>query len=443
MKNIYAFYGTVLALPTVLVLTLVARPRPPIAPFPELELKGWRFDVLQYVTAEGMGAHIATNLWVAESWSGYALDMRAQGSLLLTPAVTGPHRTNFTQGSGTLRMWYSPTAWASASVGGTGPGAWATLFELAQTNTVEHPFALAVAIDPFGTNLVAVMNSETGAVTLVQTPIAWSTGQWHQIAFVYDTNTVELFVDDNNDAISFTVPTWPSSSVWNQSAFSLGSGFDGSLLSMGQLDEIHTFGYALSTNYLSWSYQLYSPIAALGPLPDLEGGGQMNGGEPVPCDPCPSGDTNDYPKYVGGWTTNAGLKFASNPAPYVIGGTNFVTVLDEASPFKAYQIFQATQILGSTLITTNLFWSLVTNGPMGVSNFTFRLPTTGMTNRVFYIAADAKDSDSDGFSDAYEYLVLHRTRTNSTTLTVMAWVRIDLSLSGICEQRTTLTPMAC
>ncbi len=339
--------------------------------------------------------------------------MHAEGALLLTPAVAGPHRTNFTEGSGTIRLWYSPTAWASASAGGTGPGAWATLFELAQTNTVEHPFGFALSIDPFGTNLVAAVNTETGAVTLVQTAISWSTGQWHQIAFVYDGTAVELFVDDNSDTISFTLPTWPGSSVWNQSAFSLGSGFDGSLLAMGQLDEIHTFSYPLSTNYLTWSYQLYAPIAALGPLPDdLESGGGQTRNDPVPapCGTCStngsSGDTNSY---ASGWTTNAGLKFASNPAPYIVGGTNFVTVLDEASPFKAYQIFQATQILGSTLITTNLVWTNVANGAIGVSNFTLPLPvpSTNVTDKAFFIAAEAKDSDTDGFSDAYEYLVLH------------------------------------
>src|SRR5438128_1472550 len=143
MKNRFAFACVFIALCFPALITF-ARPRPPGVPFPEFELKGWRFDVPEYVNALGMGAHLATNLWLAESWSGYALDMRAQGSLLLTPAVVGPHRTNFTQGSGTIRLWYSPTAWASASAGGTGPGDWATLFEFAQTNTVEHPFGFAL-----------------------------------------------------------------------------------------------------------------------------------------------------------------------------------------------------------------------------------------------------------------------------------------------------------
>lgn len=381
---------------------LAAAPRPPIPRFPELTLKSWKFDYPELVTAEGMGAHVATNLWLAESWSGYSLNMTAEGALLLTPAVRG-YYSNLKETNGTIRLWFAPN-WSSTSAGGSGPGDWATLFELGQTNTVTNPFGFALAIDPAGTNLVAAVNTATGTFNLVEYPLNWTTGVWHQIAFVYWTQGVALMVDDSAEQFAAAIPPWPTASTWNQSAFSLGSAFDASQSAQGQLDEIHTFGYALPTNYLAWTYQLYAPIAALGPLSDEEWGAQTSS-VPAPCDPCPEGDTNSYPSYSGGWTTNAGLKFASNPAPYIVGRTNFVTVLDEASPFKAYQIFQATQILGSTLITTNIYWSLVTNGAIGVSNFTFRLPTSGVTNQSFYVAADAKDSDSDGFSDAYEQLI--------------------------------------
>jgi hypothetical protein len=137
-----------------------------------------------------------------------------------------------------------------------------------------------------------------------------------------------------------------------------------------------------------------------------EGGGAFTSSEPSPpCDPCPSEGGGVTNSYVGGWTTNAGLKFKA--VPYITNGTSYVTVLDSALSIKAYQVFQATQVLGSTLITTNLVWSFITNGPVGVSNFTFTLPSTNSTTMAYYIAADAKDSDSDGFSDAYEYLILH------------------------------------
>jgi hypothetical protein len=400
MKIKLVFQGAILVLFVSLCFHALARPRPPGIPFPEFELKGWRFDIPDYVNAEGLGAHIATNIWLAESWSGYALDMRAPGSLLLTPAVVGPHRTNFTQGSGTIRLWYSPTAWASASAGGTGPGDWATLFELGQTNTVEHPFGFSLAIDPFGTNLFAAVNTETGAVTLVQSAISWSTGQWHQIAFVYDGTAVELFVDDNSDTISFTVPTWPSSSVWNQSAFSLGSGFDGSLLSMGQLDEIHTFGYALSTNYLAWTYQLYAPIAALGPLLDEIGGGMESLAGPAPCDPCSTNGGSSIAPYDPVLATN-GFRFKMTP--YVTNSnTGFYVMLLDTNPVNtAYEIYQT---LNLGVLPSQTLWTLAATGAVGVTNFTLAYSTN--TTNASFLAARRSNADADGYTDAYEALTL-------------------------------------
>jgi hypothetical protein len=95
---------------TVLSTTAFVRPRPLLAPFPEFTLKTWKFDAPEFITAADLGAHIATNLWLAESWSGYALDMRVQDALLLTPAVQG-YYTNFIEGSGSIRLWFAPD-WA-------------------------------------------------------------------------------------------------------------------------------------------------------------------------------------------------------------------------------------------------------------------------------------------------------------------------------------------
>ena len=353
-----------------------------------------------------MGAHLATNLWLAESWSGYALDMRAQGSLLLTPAVVGPNRTNFTEGSGTIRLWYSPTAWASSSAGGNGPGEWATLFELAQTNTVEHPFRFALSIDPFGTNLVAAVSTQTGSVTLVQSAITWSTGQWHQIAFVYDGTAVELFVDDNSDTISFSLPTWSSNSVWNQSAFTLGSGFDGNSLSMGQLDEIHTFGYPLSTNYLTWTYQLYATTAALGPLPDEIGGEMQSLTSPSPCDPCPTNGGGGGLISSGDLATN-GFRFAMTP--YTTNGTGFVAkILDTYPTTNKYEIYRTFALAGTSL--WNSTWSLVATGGVGVTNFTLSY-STNTANASFW-AFRFTDSDGDLDSDSVETLLLGTSPTN-------------------------------
>jgi hypothetical protein len=114
------------------------------------------------------------------------------------------------------------------------------------------------------------------------------------------------------------------------------------------------------------------------------GAAMLTSGPPVPCDPCPPGDTNSYPKYQGNWTTNAGLKFAA--IPFVHGGM-FSTSLQEADTNSAYEIYEAFQMTGSTV------WSRIVAGEVGQTNFAWPLAAT---NRAFYSAADAIDSDFDG-----------------------------------------------
>ena len=129
---------------TALIVTALARPRPPLPPYPEMELRGWRFDNPSALDAGSLHALTATNLQLAESWSGYALDMRGSDPrALIIPALASTNRFNFAPSNGTLRLWVAP-AWTSTSLGGDGPGQWATLFELSQTNAVKTPFSLAL-----------------------------------------------------------------------------------------------------------------------------------------------------------------------------------------------------------------------------------------------------------------------------------------------------------
>ena len=66
-------------------------------------------------------------------------------------------------------------------------------------------------------------------------------------------------------------------------------------------------------------------------------GEMMLSGAPNPCEVCPPGDTNSYPKYLGGWTTNSGLKFAPMP---IKQGNAFITWLQDADTNSAYEIYE-------------------------------------------------------------------------------------------------------
>ena len=128
-----------------------------------------------------------------------------------------------------------------------------------------------------------------------------------------------------------------------------------------------------------------------------EGGGMMAMSAPGPCNPCATNEfsgTNGA-SYLGGWTTNAGLKFA--PTPVVLGNV-FSTRLQEADTNSAYEIYEKFQL------HTNFPWLRIAAGEVGQTNFSWSRVSTNM---AFYLAADAVDSDWDGLSDAFEQLVSH------------------------------------
>lgn len=127
------------------------------------------------------------------------------------------------------------------------------------------------------------------------------------------------------------------------------------------------------------------------------GGGMMMMSMLGPCDPCPTNGINGLNEnaYLGGWTTNAGLKFA--PMPMVQGGV-FNTWLQEADTNSAYEIYEKFQL------GTNFPWLRIAAGEVGQTNFSWSLFSTNM---AFYLAADAEDSDFDGLSDAFEELITH------------------------------------
>lgn len=393
---------------TAFIVTTLARPRPPLPPYPEMELRGWRFDNPAALDAVSLHAFTATNLQVAESWSGYALDMSGPDPrALIIPAMAATNRFNFARSNGTLRLWFAP-AWTSTSLGGDGPGQWATLFELSQTNEVKTPFSLALALDPDGTNLIFFIRTNAEYVAWLRAPVRWWEGEWHQLALVYDRNGVNLVIDDVWAASSKEVPPWPGSSVWSQSVFSLGGNLAGGELAQGQLDEIHTFAYALPLDYLVWMYEAFSPIAALGPILEkngkgLQGGGTEAASAPSPCETCSTNDPGpSFAPPVPGFSFTSGLRFA--PSPYLTSnGTGYVTWLLGTNVGERYEIYQTTNLLGTSV--WNSVWSRVATG--GVS-FILSHPTNDGA-KAFYLAATYADVDGDGISDAYEYLVLRAT----------------------------------
>ena len=255
---------------------LLARPRPPQPPLPELQLQSWHFDQSNWVEAASSPVLLTRNLTLVESWSGYALRMSGdKPRQLVIPTITESRnmtegRTiNLAGGAGSIRFWFSP-AWASTSAGGTGPEGWARLLEVGRPNNSRAEFSMTLAVDPAGRRLVLSAQAEGEPVTYLDAKIAWASNAWHQVALVYSAQGVALVVDGSLAAASDKSPPWPETRVWSQLAFSFGSGLRGQDLAQGQLDNLTTFSFPLNAERLAERYHPLAAVAKLGPITDEE-----------------------------------------------------------------------------------------------------------------------------------------------------------------------------
>ncbi len=380
-----------------------------------MDLRSWRFDQTNAVDAEHLGAISAKDISLVESWSGYAWDVTAPVAPLILPAVRETGRLNLAPGLGSVRLWFAP-AWSSETLSGGGPGAWATLLELNQSNRTA--FTLALAIDPTGNSLQVLVGTGKSWTPWLQAEIAWAAGQWHQVTLLYSAEGVALMVDADVVASTDQPLPWPEEKVWNRSVFSLGTALDGRQPARGWLDEIFTFAYAPHPDYVAMRYFQAAAVAAMGPVSEGEwplrrtpSALRVSSGEntlyssslpgPPLCEGCPT-NVPVAPPPVPGFSITNGLRFA--PAPYLTNnGSGYVTWLLGTNTGERYEIYQTTNLVGTSVWVST--WSLLATG--GVS-FTFAHPSNDGA-RAFYLAATYVDADGDGLSDAYESLVLRTT----------------------------------
>ena len=410
-----------------------AKPRPAGPPYPEKNLNAWRFDNTNLLTGAGTTYLAQQNARLAESWSGYALNMNGKSTeLFLAPMVGSNGRTNLSAKCGSIRMWFRPD-WTSGSLGGKGPGSAGRLFEMGAWSDKTAVGWWSLQFNSSGNTLSLVAQSGNDRLELLKTSIRWQSGQWHQVTLSYSARGSWLFVDghlvDHDDAVALL----PLASYRGTLGFSLGSDVRGSNLAQGQIDEVTTFGQVQTADSILYNYNAYADTAALGPItadeeaaraqwlaslraartsgtlsattlsansspalmsamlsvPTPGGGGGSGGG------------TNSTPPYTPAYSM-PGLKLmvlgasGSNVTLRVADGTNGVV----------YDLYRATNLVGTTL--TNAAWTwlgLVTN------NQTIVLPGQPGPN-AFYVLGTPQDSDADGLTDAFESLITHTAKNS-------------------------------
>ncbi len=245
----------------------LARPRQPMPPLPEMAPVLWQehfdqafpydIDDPSTLTIEDFGE-------LVESWSGYGLGR----SGVLLPAYTLPGvddqgRALINPGSGAVRLWISPS-WSSSSIKkGTGPGDLGCLLEMSAADGRSVPVVCwSLVINPDGTRISLVADSDSGVVELLGAPIQWTAGQAHFVTLNFGTNATALYLDGQLAVQGAGTIALPASVA----RLTFGSASTGTEAVQAMIDELYSFRRPLTAADVAFYYTGNAAQAALGPI---------------------------------------------------------------------------------------------------------------------------------------------------------------------------------
>jgi len=371
-----------------------ARPRPALPPAPELSLFRCRFDDPASWAGDTNTALPSRNVEFIESWSGYALNMTGQVCRRFLVPLRDPNgHLRLLADAGTIRCWYAP-AWTSASLGGQGPQSEACLLGF-ETSAGRRPGGLALLLNPQGTSLRLALQAGLESATLLEAPVAWTAGEWHQVALAYDHSTTFLVVDGELVAQGAGSLAWAGLGYSLDEAFSLGSNLRGENLAQGAFDELTTFGHACRLEEIAWSFHYSSAQARLGPISEEEEQ-QMLARRAAAVPAARTGGLRTMtllaePACPGGCDT-------LNLRMLRLSDGNLKLCVCGAQSNSRYDVFYTPNL------NAPIAWTWWARGAAGQTEFLVASPTAAMG---FFQLGTMQDTDGDGLTDAYENLVSH------------------------------------
>jgi len=351
-------------------------------------LNTWTFDDTNLLSSAGFPPRNSFGLYSVGSFSGNAVWLTGNSALLNYNEMETNGVTNITCDIGTLEFWFRPD-WSSANNGGSGPGTFARLLELgAYTQDASYGW-WSIYFDSGGTNIYFSAQTNGATTNYLSAPIQWSSNWWHIIDLTYSSTNSILFMDGQVAATGSGVTYWPGGSV-RSNGFALGSDLSGTNVARGTFENLRIWadpfppGFNV-TNHQNFLIAHYNPNGTGGNSP-LTGGGNFGplasggGGAFLPLPGLQgcvgNGLTLLSPSYHRGNPTNVTISFTGN---------------DASSP---YDLFYSTDLIS---------WGYGGRIPAGVTS-------TNITNppaNAFYQLGTMQNADGDGYTDAYEMLVLH------------------------------------
>lgn len=373
-----------------------AGPRPPLPPFPEVVLKGLTFDEGWYLNrAEDV---IASPFGVlAASWSGFALD---RDVLILSPFIlpgtTPTGKPQLPAGSGSLRVWFSPS-WTSAGAGGSGPGHFARLLEMVSLDGVSTGVLWSLYTSRDGDTVYLAGATTHGAADILATKIQWKAGSWYLLTLSFNEKQTQLYLNAELVGQGVGLAGWSPA----MTGLVIGSDLVGDNSAGGLFDELTTFGNPVRAEQMALYYKSLETTAALGPVAPQEKVARLEAAgiaraqaqfAPAIAESYPGGQAYSA-SVLGDCAANLVIKNLTNAVRLTVTNATAGVVFD---------LFRTLDFFGNSITNSWWYWTAkATNGQV----FTF---SNSPCNRVFYVLGCTNDSDADGLTDASELLV-HKT----------------------------------
>ena len=182
-------------------------------PFPPIQLDRWILAQPNWLDIFDDAPISAGGLNVAAGWSqeGTALSVDTNAPAFLNLPATDDDEANINLPSGTILFWFQPN-YTSVLDGGDGPTNWASLLTVGQWTSNASASCWSLVVDPAGTNLVFLAQSNGASQVILSAPIDFDAGDWHCVSLTYSPESgSRLYMEGQLAAAnSNAIPYWPS-----------------------------------------------------------------------------------------------------------------------------------------------------------------------------------------------------------------------------------------
>jgi hypothetical protein len=243
-------------------------------PLPAVPLEYWALNRTNW---EGWRQELPlgfTNLNAVPSWLNFALSVDTNTTAFLDlPVYAADGYTNVTFDSGSL-SFLCQANWTSMGDGGTGPGAWAPLWQVGTYSSDNPSGCWSLAVSPDGNTLAFVTQTNGAGEVHAQIPIVWDAGDWHNLVLTYCATNSSIYLEGALMANMPPIVYWPGPDVCTN-GFYVGSDPTGTLQARAQFQELETYGVPLDADFIKDNYDSVAEeiLAWGGTLPAVGAGG--------------------------------------------------------------------------------------------------------------------------------------------------------------------------